>query len=67
MPKPEHFGHAGLTGWRTTVADRVAPHAASRTPATEDQVRGVVGAAFFLLSLYYVASTIARMVKAARA
>ena len=43
-----------------------APHAASRTPATEDQVRGLVGAAFFLLSVYYVASTVARMIKAAR-
>ena len=66
MSKPEHYGHAALTGWRTTVADRVAPHAASRTPATEDQVRGLVGAGFFLLSLYYVASTVGRMVKAAR-
>lgn len=66
MSKPEHFGHAGLTGWRTTVADRVAPHAASRTPATEEQVRALVGAAFFLLSAYYVASTVVRMVKAAR-
>ena len=29
-------------------------------------MRAVVGAAFFLLSLYYVVSTIARMAKAAR-
>jgi hypothetical protein len=66
MPKTEHFGHAGLTGWRETLADRVAPHAANKTPASEDQVRAVVGATFFLLSLYYVATTIARIVKAAR-
>ena len=58
MPKTEHFGHAGLTGWRETVADK--------TPASEDQVRAVIGAAFFLLSAYYVATTIARMAKAAR-
>jgi hypothetical protein len=66
MPKTEHFGHAGLTGWRETVADKVAPHAAKKTPASEDQVRAIVGATFFLLSAYYVATTIARMAKAAR-
>ena len=27
MPKTEHFGHAGLAGWRETVADKVAPPA----------------------------------------
>ncbi len=66
MPKTEHFGHAGLTGWRETLADRVAPPVAGKTPANEDQVRAVVGATFFLLSLYYVVTTIGRMVKAAR-
>jgi len=66
MPKTEHFGHAGLTGWRETLADRVASPDASKTPASEDQVRAVIGAAFFLLSVYYVATTIARMAKAAR-
>ena len=66
MPKTEHFGQAGLTGWRETVADRVAGPVAKKAPASEDQVRAVVGATFFLLSLYYVVTTIARMVKAAR-
>jgi hypothetical protein len=66
MPKTEQFGHAGLTGWRTTLADRVAPPVAGKTPASEDQVRAVIGAAFFLLSVYYVATSIARMAKAAR-
>ena len=66
MPKPEQFGHAGLTGWRETLADRVASPVADRTPASEDQVRAIIGAAFFLLSVYYVATTIARMAKAAR-
>jgi hypothetical protein len=66
MPKTEHFGHAGLTGWRETLADKVAPHAAKKTPASEDQVRAIVGATFFLLSAYYVATSIARMAKAAR-
>jgi len=66
MPKTEQFGHAGLTGWRETFADRVASPVADKTPASEDQVRAVIGAAFFLLSAYYVATTIARMAKAAR-
>jgi hypothetical protein len=64
--KPEHLGHAGLVGWRKTVADRVAPAAARRAPLSEEQVRGAIGAAFFLLSAYYVVSSGARMVRAAR-
>jgi hypothetical protein len=66
MSRTEHFGHAGLTGWRETLADRVASPVASKTPASEDQVRALIGAAFFLLSVYYVATSIARMAKAAR-
>ena len=66
MPNTEQIGHAGLVGWRETVANRVASPVAKKAPASEDQVRAVVGAAFFLLSLYYVVSTIARMAKAAR-
>ena len=63
MPDPTSFGHAGLTGWRNTFADRVAPPAARRGPFSEDQARAAIGAAFFLLSLDYVVSTIVRMVK----
>ena len=66
MSRTEHFGHAGLTGWRETLADRVASPVASKTPASEDQVRALIGAAVFLLSVYYVATSIARMAKAAR-
>ena len=66
MPKTEQFGIAGLAGWRETVADRVASPVAGKTPASEDQVRAIVGATFFLLSLYYVIASIARMAKAAR-
>jgi hypothetical protein len=66
MAQPEQLAHAGLVGWRKALADRVAAPAAHRVPASEDQVRAVIGAAFFLLSLYYVASTVARMVKTAR-
>jgi hypothetical protein len=66
MPNTEQLGQAGLVGWREAVADRVARPVAKKAPASEDQVRAVVGAAFFLLSLYYVISTIAKMAKAAR-
>ena len=66
MPETQTFAQAGLVGWRKAIADGVAPRAAHRSPASEDQVRAAIGAAFFLLSLYYVASTIARMIKTAR-
>ena len=66
MPDAQHLGQAGLVGWRKAIADRVAPAAAGRAPASEDQLRAVIGAAFFALSLYYVVSTVARMVKTAR-
>ena len=60
------LGHAGLVGWRKTLADIAAPRAAKHGPVTEDQVRAIVGGAFFALSVYYVAATIARAVKANR-
>lgn len=63
MPEPKSIAQAGLVGWRKTIADRVAPRAARRAPVSEEQVRAAIGAAFFLLSLYYVANTIARMIR----
>ena len=64
MPSTQQqLGHAGLVGWRKSLADRVALRAAKRGPVTEDQVQAVIGAAFYVLSLYYVVSTTARMVK----
>ncbi len=66
MSSSTTIGHAGLVGWRKAIADRVAPSAARRAPVSEDQARAAIGAAFFLLSLYYVASTIVRIVKDAR-
>jgi hypothetical protein len=66
MTTKEHFGHAGLTGWRTKVADVVAPPVARKGPLSEDEARAIVGGLFFLLSAWYVATTIGRMVKAAR-
>ena len=59
----QQLGQAGLVGWRKGIADRVAPPAAKRSPVTEDQVRAVIGSAFYVLSVYYVVSTTARMIK----
>ena len=52
------FGKAGLQGWRAKVADAVATPVARRSGATDDQVRAVVGAAFFVLSVVYVVQTV---------
>ena len=66
MPDPQQLAQAGLVGWRKAIADRVAPAAASRAPASEEQLRALIGAAFFALALFYVVSTLIRMIKTAR-
>jgi hypothetical protein len=55
----EQIGQAGLSGWRKTVADVVAP----RVPIKDDTARVLIGGTFFVLSVYYVIST---LVKATR-
>jgi Na+(H+)/acetate symporter ActP len=57
----EHLGHAGLAGWRKTVADVVAP----RVPIADDQARMIIGLGFFALSVYYVIATIVKATKRA--
>ena len=52
-------GHAGLIGWREKVANVVAP----RVPIADENARALIGAAFFVLSVYYVAATIIRATK----
>jgi hypothetical protein len=64
--KLEHLGHEGHAGWRGSLADRVAPPAAKRGPVSEDQVRGAIGALFYVLSLYYVFTTTWKMIQRAR-
>jgi hypothetical protein len=66
MPNTEQLGLLGLTGWREKVADVVAPPVASKAPLSEDQARAIVGGAFFVLSVYYVVTTVAKMIRAAR-
>ena len=53
-------GKTGLVGWREKAGDGIAEPLAKRTPLSDEQVRGVVGAVFFALSLYYVIGTIRR-------
>jgi hypothetical protein len=65
MPKPEHFGHAALVGWRKKVADTTAPRLANAGPLSEDQARAIIGGVLFAASFYYVVSTIVRIVKTA--
>jgi hypothetical protein len=51
------LGQAGLQGWRKRVGDLVASPVAQRAPVSEDQVRALLGAVFFALSVSYVVKT----------
>ena len=58
MPTPTELGQAGLQGWRQKVADGISQPVADRAPLEEEQVRALIGAAFFVLSVIYVVKTI---------
>ena len=64
MPTVTQAGQAGLQGWRAKAADAIAKPVASHTKLKEDQVRAVVGAAFFILAILYVAKTVRAVVQA---
>ncbi len=51
MPDVTRLGQAGLEGWREKVGDRAAPPIAQRTALSEEQVRALIGALFFALSV----------------
>ena len=57
------LGKAGLQGWRAKVGDAVAVPVAKRSRFSDDQVRAVIGAVFFLLSVLYVVGTVKRMAR----
>jgi hypothetical protein len=63
---PVALGKSAATGWRAKVADAVANPVSRVAPMEPDQVRAVVGATFFLLSLYYVVQTSRRAVEQMR-
>jgi hypothetical protein len=60
------LGQTGLQGWREKLADGVSQPVAKRVPLEEDQVRAVIGAAFFVLSVIYVAKTLSAATSRAR-
>jgi hypothetical protein len=59
-------GRAALVGWREKAAAAVARPISDRTRLSDDQVRAVVGAVFFVLSVSYLAGTVRRALAAAR-
>ena len=66
MTTATELGQTGLQGWREKVADGISRPVAKRAPVEEDQVRAVVGAAFFVLALLYIAKTISAATRQAR-
>jgi hypothetical protein len=66
MASVTSVGQAGLQGWREKVADVVSEPIANRAPLEEGQVRAFIGGAFFVLSVIYVAKTIADATRQAR-
>jgi hypothetical protein len=60
------LGQTALVGWREKVANGVAYPMAERTSLEEERVRAIIGALFFALSVYYVASTVRRALERAR-
>jgi hypothetical protein len=66
MTTATEAGKAGLHGWREKVADAVAEPVANRTRLNEDQVRALIGATFFALALFYLATSVRALIKQAR-
>jgi hypothetical protein len=66
MATATDIGQAGLQGWREKVADGISQPVANRAPLEEDQVRAIVGAAFFVLAVMYVVKTISAVTRQAR-
>ena len=58
MGTTTRLGQAGLQGWREKVGDGLAGPLARRTPLEADQVRALIGALFFVLSVMYVVKTV---------
>ena len=66
VPTATEIGQTGLQGWREKVADGISEPLAKRAPLDEDQVRAVIGAAFFVLSVVYIGKTISAATRRAR-
>lgn len=66
MATATELGQAGLQGWREKVADGISQPVAERAPLEEKQVRALIGAVFFVLSVVYVMKTISAAARQAR-
>ena len=66
MATATQIGQTALQGWREKVADGISEPVAKRGPLDEDQVRAIIGAAFFALSVVYVVKTISEAARRAR-
>jgi len=66
MANVTELGQTGLQGWREKVADGISQPVANRAPLDEDQVRAVIGVAFFVLAVIYVVKTISAATRQAR-
>jgi hypothetical protein len=66
MTTVTELGQTGLQGWREKVADGISRPVARRAPLDEDQVRAVIGAAFFALAVIYVAKALSEATRQAR-
>jgi len=60
------IGQQALTGWRRRVGEPIAARIAQRTGLTEEGAQAVVGAAFLLVSVWYVVKTLAAAARAPR-
>jgi hypothetical protein len=66
MANVTELGQTGLQGWREKVADGISQPVAKRAHLDEDQVRAVIGAAFFVLAVIYIVKTISAATRQAR-
>jgi hypothetical protein len=66
MPTATQLGQTGLQGWREKIADGIAEPVARRAPLDSEQVRALLGAAFFVLSVVYVLKTLTAATREAR-
>ena len=66
MPTATKLGQAGLQGWREKMADGIAEPVARRAPLDSEQVRALLGAVFFVLSVVYVVKTLTAATREAR-
>ena len=66
MAAATRLGQAGLQGWREKVAEGIAGPVARRAPLDSEQVRALLGAVFFVLSVVYVVKTLTAATREAR-